>query len=435
METKKSFFRIDHLTIKGVLIGFILLLLMIPVNFISSLVKERQQRKEQVTQEINNKWSNEQIIQGPVWIIPYMETSPDKKTMLKKLAFLLPDSLKIDCSVNPAIRKRSIYEVVVYSTKSSIQTIFNKDNILNLKIPSNNLLWDESFLCLGISDYRGISDQPNCTWNDTSGLLTSGAMANDFVSNGLQYPVETKNIRQINRFSLELSLKGSANLSFVPVGKTTLVSMTSPWKSPSFNGAFLPAEPAKFSPDGFTAHWKILDLNRNFPQQYADTKFETLQSAFGVSFLQGTDLYSKSDRSSKYAFLFIGLTFAMYFFVEILQRKLTHHFQYVMLGLALCLFYLLLLSISEYLGFDKAYLIAAIAVITMVVLYTNTVFKSFKTAGLFGLIMIALYLFIYILIQLQDWALILGSIGLFFILAAVMYFSRQLDWNKDPTVE
>jgi inner membrane protein len=226
---------------------------------------------------------------------------------------------------------------------------------------------------------------------------------------------------------MQIKLKGSEQLHFIPMGKTTEVSLTSAWSDPSFNGNFLP-EPYQVNETGFTASWKILHLNRSYPQEWKDKSFDLGGSSFGVSLLQVGDTYSKTERSVKYAILFVTLTFLLYFFIEILQKKKVHPLQYVLVGLAIIIFYTLLLSISEYLGFNAGYFISATATVLLITAYTKSMFRDWKIVIVFFLVLSALYGFIFALIQLQDGALLFGSIGLFIILAIVMYYSRKIEW-------
>jgi len=231
-----------------------------------------------------------------------------------------------------------------------------------------------------------------------------------------------------NTFSLELNLNGSQGLNFIPLGRETNVNLASNWASPSFKGVFLP-DSREVTDNGFKADWKVLHLNRNYPQEWAGNAPSSVgESAFGVELLIPVDEYQKSMRSIKYAIMLIALTFLIFFFVEVLNSRRIHPIQYILVGLALCIFYLLLLSISEHLNFNKAYIISSIATILLITAYTKTVFKSNRLTSLQSLVLVILYGFMYLLIQLEDYAILIGSIGLFIVLAIVMYISRKIDW-------
>ena len=241
-------------------------------------------------------------------------------------------------------------------------------------------------------------------------------------------------------FSIPLKLNGSGYLKFEPVGKETTVALESGWSSPSFEGDFLPDQ-REIRPEGFSASWKVLDLNRNYPQQWkgAEYSFGTgnhPSAHFGVRLVQTVDEYAKTERSSKYAILVIGLTFLIYFFYETLRRFHIHPFQYLLVGLALSVFYLLLLSLSEHLGFNTAYAVATAATIGLITVYSAGVFKNLRMTVQLTLLLGLIYGFIFIVLQLEDYALLTGSIGIFAALAAVMYYSRNVDWyNLSETAQ
>ncbi len=204
--------------------------------------------------------------------------------------------------------------------------------------------------------------------------------------------------------------------------------LKSNWTNPAFTGNFLPSQPAVINEKGFTAEWNILHFTRDIPQLWKEGKPNIEANAFGVQLLQGVDGYAKTMRAVKYALLFIALTFCLYFFIELLKKKLIHPLQYVLVGLALCIFYTLLLSFSEYIQFGWAYLIASAATIGLITSYTQSIFRNWAITAAFFVFLSALYGFIYILIQLQDGALLFGSIGLFILLAVVMFYSKKIDW-------
>jgi inner membrane protein len=228
-------------------------------------------------------------------------------------------------------------------------------------------------------------------------------------------------------FSLQLKLKGSERLFFTPVARETEVQLAASFPNPSFDGKFLPVA-STLSDTGFKAQWKVLHFTRDVPQSWTNQKVEMENHEFGVQLLQGVDSYSKTMRSVKYALLFISLTFFLFFFIELLKKTSVHPLQYILVGFALSIFYTLLLSIGEYTGFTIAYLVATVATVGLITFYTKSVFGQWPVAIALFVFLTALYSFIYILIQLQDGALLFGSIGLFVLLSIVMYYSRKVDW-------
>ncbi len=419
--------------IKGFMISFLILALLIPTFFITQLIRERQGRNEEVKREIASQWSVAQTITGPVLVIPYLQSekgSDNKYITVKHLAYFLPEDLKITGDLAHDYRARSsIFKLIVYTANLQISGSFKPLQLAKLNLSPENMLFNEAFISFGLSDYTGIQEQIKIHWDSTHYDFSAGANQTNIFDKALYTPLpcNAEAINKTHTFSMKVALRGSESIHFVPVGKSSQVTITSKWPNPDFQGKTLPEKNIKDS--GFTATWKAFDLNREFPQQWKEMNEVNLNaSSFGVNLLQPLDNYGKTSRTIKYAILLIMLTFVVYFFIEVLQKKTVHAVQYVLIGFALCIFYTLLLSISEYTSYTMAYLSAAIATILLITSYTKSVFASNKTAAIFGGFLSLLYLFIFILIQLQDGALLAGSIGLFLILAAIMYFSRKIDW-------
>jgi inner membrane protein len=228
---------------------------------------------------------------------------------------------------------------------------------------------------------------------------------------------------------MNVSLRGSGHLFVVPMGKVTDVALRSSWPDPKFNGAFLPTNPNPTS-EGFEARWSVLDLNRNFPQWWTNDRHSVEDASFGVELLVPVDDYQKTYRSIHYAILFIGLTFMVFFFIEVSKKVHIHSIQYLLVGMALVVFYTLLLSLSEHIDYNLAFGLAAGATIALITGYVKAVLKSGPLTLLIAGILSVLYGFIFVVIQLQDLALLIGSIGIFLILALTMYFSRKIDWSS-----
>jgi len=233
---------------------------------------------------------------------------------------------------------------------------------------------------------------------------------------------------------MTLDLNGSSSLYFIPIGKETNVSLTSAYKTPSFDGAFI-TDSNIVDNKGFKANWKVLNLNRNFPQEWTNSAYNISEAAFGVNLLIPVDHYQKSMRSAKYAIMFILLTFLVFLFTEILNGFKIHPVQYLLVGLALIIFYTLLLSISEHVGFTWAYLISSGAIILLISLYSKTIFKENRLMALLAGILIILYGFLFVILRSEDYALLIGSIGLFIVLCVIMYLSRKIKWYGDDANE
>lgn len=342
---------------------------------------------------------------------------------------MLPENLTIEAEITPKSLKRGIYEVVVYSSDIRCIGTFDLDQ---LPKPENikEILYQQAFFTIGISDLRGIKNQVTFHCNQSTLKPIPGIKLTDLMYSGLTFPTFCleDGITTIP-FSFALDLQGSHNLSFVPLGNTTQVKVSSPWTSPSFMGNFLP-DHRNINKDGFEASWAVLQLNRNYPQSWLGNapKSQMEDSAFGVDFILPLDDYQKSSRSAKYAVMSIALTFLVFFLVEILNNRKIHPFQYTLVGLAICLFYILLVSISEHLSFNIAYGISVIAIVAMITMYSLSVFEKVKLSLVLLMTLCALYGFLFVTLQLSDYALLMGSIGLVLILACTMYFTRHVNW-------
>ena len=445
--------------LKLITIGILILLLMIPASMLQSLVNERQSNRDSAVEEITSKWGSNQTIGGAVITIPYtviLEDEKGKKSTKIEYAHFLPENLNITGTLTPEKRYRGIYVVMLYNAKLNIKGFFKKPNVELLKIPKERFMFSEAFISIGLTDMKGIKAAIRLKINGKDLELNPGIETNDLFVSGVSSPINLE--ADVLNFEATINLNGSKRIDFLPFGKTTKVSIESPWGTPSFVGASLPDE-RQVTDKGFKAVWNELHLNRNYPQQGmgrfigiatnnpqnysqdravvsypdgAETAKVTgeLESSFGVKLLLPVDEYQKTMRSTKYNLMFIVITFIAFFFVEILNRKRLHPIQYLLVGFAICLFYVLLLAISEHLSFNWAYLIGCVTILTLIIFYTQSVFKNGRITLIFNGILVLLYGFFYSLLQLEDYSLLLGSIGLFIILAVVMYLTRNIDWYR-----
>ena len=448
----------ESITIKLMSIGFLVLILLIPSSWIESLIIERQSRAESVIQEISGKWSGEQSLVGPILVIPFIQREKIDKGKegieireWTNKAFFLPEKLTIDGKIDPQILHRGIFDAAVYESDLDFAVSFKTPDFQKLNILEKDVLWGESSLIMGINDLRGISGNPTLKMGSVElfsepssqiGLTTE--YKNDNASydvnanvtsteNGIVAPLPWKSVEDFSgSVSLKMSLKGSTLLYFVPIGRTTHVSLHGPWASPSFDGSFLPSS-REVNEKGFTAQWNILHYNRPFSQQWIGANQKLSGSEFGVKLLIPVDQYQKSMRTSKYGVMIILLTFISLFMVEIMRKIRIHPFQYILIGGALIIYYSLLLSFSEHVGYNTAYLISALSTIILISLYSKTFLGERKLIFVFSLLLIFFYGFIFVIIQMQDYSLLLGSLGLFFIIGLLMYFSKNIRWYRDET--
>ena len=412
------------------IIGFLNIILFIPSFMIMDLIHEREARKQQALYEVGSNWGNEQIISGPIINIPYYDyrkNDKDEVIKFKNYIHILPESLKVSGRIDPEKRYRGIYELVVYNSKLNISGEFNVSEFTSFNIPEKDILWKEMNISIGITDMKGIKEKITVNAGDKSFDTEPGIESKNVHASGLSIFPEKELLNENFSFDFNLNINGSQRLMFTPVGKENTVTINSEWNNPKFTGSFLPNS-RNVTETGFEAEWKILNLNRNYPQSWKNSNFRIEPSQFGVELLLPVDDYQKTIRTSKYAIMFIALTFISFFITELLSKNSLHPIQYLLIGFAILIFYTLLLSFSEHMLFKYAYLIASVSIISLISLYTKSVLKSNLVTAVITGILILLYGYLYIILQLQDYALMIGSIGLFFILALIMYITRKINW-------
>ncbi len=417
----------DSVTFKLLSMAVVLVLLIIPSVIISTLIEERSRTADEATEEVGQKWGLSQVITGPMLVVPYREMQPTGSTdtaPVTRHAYFLPERLDVSGTIEPTVRYRGVYEVIVYTADLSIGGSFAPPSFADWDVKAEDILWNEAALIAGVRDMRGINEVITLDWDGTAIPFGGGVEATGVVEAGISARIPAQ---AGGRFAFDLSLKGSRSLEVVPVGRETAVSLASSWPSPKFDGAFLP-DSREVGKEGFSADWQVLDLNRPYAQRWRDTTHGVDESAFGVALVMPVDHYRKALRASRYAFIVIGLTLLSFFLIEVRQKRRAHPFQYILVGLMLCLFYTLLLSISEHVSFDLAYVVAGAATITAIACYIQSMYHSRMLSIITGGVLVVLYVFIYLLLQMEDYALLTGSIGLFVALALTMYLTRSVQW-------
>ncbi len=429
METGvSSVWQKSKLLVKGLLIGGLALLLLIPAYFVQNVISEREARQKEAFNEVSSKWAGSQNITGPVLVLPYTESltsANGQTTTLKRLAYVLPDRLTIESDVKPEERHRGIFQVMMYSSVIKLNGKFNAVPLQQLKLDPAQVLWNEAYICMELADSKGLKEEIKVAWNDSSVTLNPSLVDNAVMKEGFTAPVSVSADKEI-QFSSVIAINGSEQLLFTPVGKETTVKLSSAWPDPSFTGGQLPDH--RISDSGFVATWKSLAHTRNFPQAWKESKYNLQSASFGADLFIPVNGYQKTMRSVKYAILCILLTFAAFFIIETVNKKSVHPFQYALIGLALILFYTLLLSFSEYTGFNVAYIIASVATVGLIAWFVKGILQSSRLTTVLGIILALMYSYIFTILQLQDYSLLLGSIGLFLTLAVIMHFSKKIQW-------
>jgi inner membrane protein len=422
----------NSVVVKVLAVGFLILVLLIPTGFIGALIGEREQRRNAAVGEIHASWSGQQTVTGPLLSIPVRLPAKDGKGQLywrTETVVVLPEELSVAGGIDTEPRYRGIYKTVVYSANLGIKGFFTLPDFGKMGLTGGEVQWDQASVAVGLSDLRGVKDNAPLDWAGHALALDAGGGPG-----GLRQSLEaavpaatlTAGARKIP-FSLTLDLKGSESLYFVPVGKTTTVALKSAWPNPAFKGAFLP-ETRTVGASGFDARWKVLHINRSLPQATTDSSIDFGPSAFGLELMIPVDQYTSAWRAVKYAALFVFFTFLVFFFIEHFQEKRLHPIQYLLVGAGVVLFYLLLLSFSEQMPFPLAYALASAAIVAVVGGYAHGVFGRASITGAVVAILTGLYAYLYTLLRLEDYALLLGSLGLLAALALVMYLTRGFDW-------
>lgn len=421
----------QSMTVKMVLLGAMGLMLLIPLLMISQLIKERSKNADAARIEIGNMWAAPQVITGPVLNVPGTKIISEDGKYVTTTLHILPESLKVDGVIRPEKRYRGIYETVVYDSDLKMSGNFS---ISGSESPNDYVWqWDKAYITLGVADNKGIRDEVKLAFGNAVISAQPGAGQTDLFDNGISFPaaVNTPGPEGFKGdFSLDLGLKGSGSLTFAPVGKTTEVSLTSTWNAPSFTGNFLPSK-RDVTDKGFTAHWRVTHLNRSFPQAWTGKNYTPSADAFGVDLIIQADHYTKAERSVKYGILFIVLTFFVLIIIELRSSQRIHIFYYLLVSLALILFFSLLTALSEQIGFNPAYLVSSAATIALLAFFFRSLLKNGWLVLIIAGMLTVLYVFLFVLLALKDYAFLAGNIGLFVLLAVLMMVSARYRLFKE----
>jgi inner membrane protein len=405
------------------LVSGLIIVLLIPLVMIQSLIGEREFYREKAVNEVNRNWSGTQVFGGPVFTLESQQQEKNDQgrlVTLNKSKHILPDKLFITSRLIPEVRYKGIYEVVLYKASITASGTFYIDEN---GLESGNKGY---FIFINLSDLRGIEDNIIFKWNGKEKEVTPGIKNPDVYKTGVTVNLDSVTTG-VNNYEVQIKLKGSEELSFLPIGKSTIVTAESAWNTAGFFGDYLPSE-RSVSDNGFKATWKVNYFNRAYPQNWTGSSFNIMNGSFGVRLMMPVDEYQKSMRSAKYGILIILLTFVSFFMIELFSKKVIHPVQYLLVGLSLVIFYAVLVALSEYILFSYAYLAASVLVMLLIALYVKSIYSSGRIAVVVSLILMAFYSFIYILLQLEDLSLLLGTMALFIILAVVMYLTRRINW-------
>jgi inner membrane protein len=436
----------------AMLVGFIL---SIPLFAVWLLIYDRQSQSDTARASITEGWGGPQTFAGPMLVIPFQDTTTEtvteagrevsKSRTVWREMFVAPTTVKLDSQVNPQRRQRSIYDAVVYDTvvKGEAQFALPAD-LPRYGVTLDRLIFDRAEIRFGLSDARGVAANNKVSINGTPLVLQPGnGLASTNRSGFFAWfdgaPLRTGPVKA----NFSFGFRGNANLTLAPKAGETVWRVQSSWPSPSFTGGFLPSE-RKVSDKGFTATYRISNLALGVSlvstedaassagSNYSGSRIEVTPAGdfqARVDLVQPVDLYDQVSRAAKYGFLFIGFTFLAFLMFDVIGGIRVSAVEYLLVGAALVLFFVLLLAFAEVIGFTPAYLVASGGIIGLITSYSAAVLKSWRRAGFVGGLLIALYAVLYVLLSLEAYSLLIGSLMLFAALAFVMYVTRRLDWS------
>jgi inner membrane protein len=418
-------------------IGFLVLLLQIPTVMLQNLIQDRQSIRQEAVTGITQSWGREQMLIGPRLAIPYVKriVVDNKERVQSGYGVFLPDDLKITGKLETEVRYRGIFEVPVYQAKLELTGKFARPDLSGWGVRPEDINWNGAELNIQISDAHAIQNQAVMQWNQKPVPFTAGLGKFAEGEIGIHASLKGQPQADTYSFTIPLELNGSERIGFAPFGRVSNVSLTSNWNNPSFQGLW-PPDQRKVTSKGFEATWDVPSLGRNYAQQWNKenpVSSETINnSLIRIDLISPVDNYRMADRSVRYNFLFLLLTFVVFWLFETATQLSVHPLQYLLVGVAMSMFYMLQLAISEHLGFGIAYLIASIAVVGLLTAYSVAVLRAKKRGAIIGVMQAGLYGYLYTVLANQDYSLLMGSLGLFTFLAIMMYFTRRMDWLSGP---
>jgi inner membrane protein len=418
--------------------------LLVPLMWVYAIVAERSARRNGAVAEVSGTWGGAQVVGGPVLAVPYTYTWTDtsgRQQSGSNTIHFLPRDLQVEGALVTETRRRGIFEVIVYRTNLKLRGTFVRPELEAVRPVPERIDWEQTSLYINVSDPRGLTRRATLNWRGQAVPLSGSSGDVGLFRSGLRALVPDLSTTATATataipFEVVLDLNGTRDLRFLPAAGETTVSLTSAWPHPSFVGAALP-ETRRVEDDGFAATWRVQEFGRPYPSRWTSSDMNKDQladmaakSTFGLSLVQPVDIYQQAERAVKYAVLFIVLTFLVFFLWEVFSATLLHPMQYAFVGFALCVFYLLLVSISEHAGFDAAYTLSSLVTTLLIAGYARAVLGGTRQGLSVCAALVTLYGFLYLLLRLEDYALLAGSVGLFLVLSFVMFITRRMNWYE-----
>ncbi|HTV01670.1 MAG TPA: cell envelope integrity protein CreD [Luteitalea sp.] len=417
--------------------GFVLLVLLVPLELTANIIGERATRRGEVAADISKTWGGRQTLSGPMLSVPYRYQTREAGgavTDHEGTLVLLPETLDVKGTLEPQSRHRGPFSSVVYTARLTMLGRFAVPDVSSIRGVNPDVRWDEAVLSLAVDDPRGIASGLRTTWNGQALTMLPGVSDTGLGKAGVQARSVSVPAAAPSTFEVQMELRGAESLALTPVGNDTTLVLASSWPHPGFTLGQLPTT-SRVGDHGFEARWQTSWFARGFPAVWARGAIDEAQlasqagtAALGVALVQPVDVYQQSERAVKYAVLVIVLTLAVAFVREVTSGLAVHPIQYLFVGFGLSLFYLLLVSLAEHLPFAYAYAAASAAVVGLLSWYWTGVLRSVRHGRVLAFALTALYGYLYMLLRLEDFALLAGATGLFVMLAAVMAMTRHIDW-------
>ncbi len=440
----KNFVKQSALT-KAAAIFVLLLIFSVPLSMVRGILSERQGTRNEAIKSITESWGGEQLIAGPLLVVPY--TLPAEKVIQpasnalpvegkprQHKAYFLPKNLNVVTDINPEKRYRGIFDATVYQGTFQIQGEFAPVAGESFLSSDAEPQWDKTFITLPLKDLRGVNEVLQIEIGGQKFELHPGTKLKAFPTGVNSVIGDLGQKGTALTFSIRLTINGSDSLSFAPLGEQNSVTVKSNWPDPSFDGKFLPSE-RKITPEGFSATWKVSHYATGFERTWTDSDLaphlnqqKLCGETFRVRFVSPVDTYRGVERALKYGAMIMLLTFTVFFLFEVTSGSRVHVIHYGLVGAALCLFFSAFLALAEILAFGVSYTIAAALCIVMITCYSKTFLRSILKTVTVAVSLASTYLFLYVILQLQDYSLLVGTAGLFISLGTVMYVTRNIDW-------
>ncbi|MCE1188439.1 MAG: cell envelope integrity protein CreD [Ignavibacteria bacterium] len=420
----------SSLGLRLVLILFTVLVLSVIMLIIQGVIDDRASYKKKAEQNVAESWAGRQIMGGPVLVVETEQEGHSKNgSAVPEItkSYLLSDSSSVRAKMLPQIRHRGIYKIMVYQSEVSIEAFYSAQRIAPIIEKAAGGKMNSSLVEFSVTDSKGISGVVACTINGKNYEVTPGFPDTTLFSNGFSVNVKPEDLKNDMHISVKISLKGSMGMNFIPLSKYTEVSVEGNWGDPSFIGGFLP-DSRDITNDFFHAGWKVSHFNLPYAPGWENNSINFTNTMFGVNLYQPVDEYQQATRSLKYGLLIILMTFVSFFLIEVFSKKPVHPIQYILVGLALILFYSLLTALSEYMQFQYAYLLCAVINIVLISQYVTSIYHAKREGFLIGVMLALVYTFMFVIIRLEDYSLLVGNIALFIVLGCIMYVTRKVDW-------